>query len=65
MILRNTYTVIMAGGIGSRFWPQSTPAKPKQFLDILQMGATMIQQTVERVSAFCPVEHIYVVTAKA
>jgi len=65
MILKNTYTVIMAGGIGSRFWPQSTAAKPKQFLDILQMGATMIQQTVERVSAFCPVERIYVVTAKA
>jgi mannose-1-phosphate guanylyltransferase len=59
------YTVIMAGGIGSRFWPQSTPARPKQFLDILQAGATMIQQTVNRVSAFCPVDHLFVVTSKA
>jgi mannose-1-phosphate guanylyltransferase len=61
----NIYTVIMAGGIGSRFWPQSTPARPKQFLDILQMGVTMIQQTAERVKPFCPIEQVYVVTAKA
>lgn len=59
------YTVIMAGGIGSRFWPQSTPKRPKQFLDILQEGVSMIRSTVQRVQAFCPARNVYVVTSSA
>lgn len=55
----------MAGGIGSRFWPQSTPAKPKQFLDILNEGVTMIQQTVARAQTFCELQNIVVVTSHA
>jgi len=52
----------MAGGIGSRFWPMSTSEKPKQFLDILGVGRTLIQQTYDRFANICPVENIYVVT---
>ena len=44
----NNHVVIMAGGIGSRFWPMSTPECPKQFIDILGCGKTLIQLTVER-----------------
>ena len=47
-----THVVIMAGGIGSRLWPLSTPAMPKQFIDLLGVGKTLIQMTVER---FLPV----------
>ena len=46
----NNHVVIMAGGIGSRFWPMSTPECPKQFIDILGCGKTLIQLTVETVS---------------
>jgi mannose-1-phosphate guanylyltransferase len=53
----------MAGGIGSRFWPLSRKAKPKQFLDILGTGATLIQQTFERFSKLIPVENFLVVTS--
>ena len=45
---RNTYVAIMAGGIGSRFWPLSRVNYPKQFLDILGAGQTLIQQTLNR-----------------
>lgn len=58
----NKYCVIMAGGIGSRFWPLSTAKHPKQFLDILGTGRTMIQQTFDRVLNIIPTENIYVVT---
>jgi mannose-1-phosphate guanylyltransferase len=58
----HTYCVIMAGGIGSRFWPMSRTRKPKQFLDFLGTGRTLIQQTFERLEAICPAENIYVVT---
>ena len=44
----------MAGGIGSRFWPMSTPEYPKQFVDVLGTGKTMIQMTVERFAPLCP-----------
>lgn len=54
----------MAGGIGSRFWPMSTPETPKQFLDILGTGKTMIQQTVSRFGDLVPMENIFVVTSK-
>jgi mannose-1-phosphate guanylyltransferase len=52
----------MAGGIGSRFWPLSTTNVPKQFLDILGVGKTLIQLTFERMRKICPVENIYIVT---
>ena len=42
------HLVIMAGGVGSRFWPMSTPEKPKQFIDVLGTGKTLLQLTVER-----------------
>ena len=46
----NNYAVIMAGGVGSRFWPESISKSPKQFLDILGTGETLIQQTYRRLS---------------
>ncbi len=52
----------MAGGIGSRFWPMSRTARPKQFLDFLGLGRTLIQQTFDRFLAICPPENILVVT---
>lgn len=58
----NNYCIIMAGGIGSRFWPMSTQKFPKQFHDILGTGRTMIQQTFDRISQIIPVENIYVIT---
>ena len=61
--MNNTYCIIMAGGIGSRFWPLSRKAKPKQFLDILGTGKTLIQQTYERFSSFIPAENFMVVTS--
>jgi len=56
------YCVIMAGGIGSRFWPMSRTAHPKQFLDILGTGQTLLQQTYNRFLPLCPKENIFVVT---
>ena len=58
----NNYCVIMAGGIGSRFWPMSKSSMPKQFLDILGTGKTLIQQTYHRFSSFIPDENFLVVT---
>jgi len=58
----NNYAVIMAGGIGSRFWPMSRSTYPKQFLDILGTGETLIQQTFRRLAKSCPTENILVVT---
>jgi len=52
----------MAGGVGTRFWPMSTTAHPKQFLDILGTGRTLIQQTFDRLKGLCPTENIFVVT---
>jgi len=52
----------MAGGIGARFWPMSRTAKPKQFIDILGTGTTLIQQTFQRFLDVCPKENIYIVT---
>jgi mannose-1-phosphate guanylyltransferase len=60
---KNNYVAIMAGGIGSRFWPMSRTTHPKQFLDILGTGKTLIQQTFERYSKLVPPENIFVVTA--
>ncbi|NML20021.1 mannose-1-phosphate guanylyltransferase [Pseudoflavitalea sp. G-6-1-2] len=60
---KHHYVVIMAGGIGSRFWPMSRTNYPKQFLDILNTGKTLIQSTFDRFAAFVPTENIYVVTS--
>ena len=60
---KHHYVVIMAGGIGSRFWPMSRTNFPKQFLDILNIGKTLIQTTFERFASFIPIENIYVVTS--
>ncbi|MDR1417072.1 MAG: mannose-1-phosphate guanylyltransferase, partial [Prevotellaceae bacterium] len=57
------YGIIMAGGVGSRFWPLSRNAKPKQFLDILGVGRTFIQQTFDRLTKIIPPENIVVVTS--
>lgn len=54
----------MAGGIGSRFWPMSRTNYPKQFLDILNVGKTLIQQTYDRYCQFVPEENIYIVTSQ-
>jgi mannose-1-phosphate guanylyltransferase len=61
---KNNYVVIMAGGIGSRFWPFSRTNYPKQFHDVLGIGRTLIQQTFDRFSNVCPPENVYVVTNK-
>lgn len=52
----------MAGGVGSRFWPMSTPQKPKQFLDVLGIGKSLIQMTYERMLLTAPKENIYILT---
>jgi len=59
---KHAYVVIMAGGIGSRFWPVSRTERPKQFLDILNTGKTLIQHTYERFRRFVRPENILVVT---
>lgn len=56
------HIVIMAGGVGSRFWPLSTPEFPKQFIDILGCGRTLIQLTVDRFKGICPISNFWVVT---
>lgn len=58
----NHYVVIMAGGIGSRFWPMSRTPHPKQFLDILGTGKSLLQQTWDRSKKIVPVENILIVT---
>jgi mannose-1-phosphate guanylyltransferase len=60
---KNHYVAIMAGGIGSRFWPMSRTAYPKQFLDVLNTGKTLVQWTYERYAKFIPAENIYIVTS--
>lgn len=60
--MNNSYCIIMAGGVGSRFWPLSRHAHPKQFLDILGTGRTFLQQTYDRFSGFIPVENFLIVT---
>ena len=59
----NNHIVIMAGGIGSRFWPMSSKEMPKQFIDVLGCGRTLIQLTVDRFKDICPPENIWVVTS--
>jgi mannose-1-phosphate guanylyltransferase len=59
---KHNYVAIMAGGIGSRFWPVSRTNYPKQFLDLLNTGKTLIQQTYERYKKLVPEENIYIIT---
>jgi mannose-1-phosphate guanylyltransferase len=59
---KDYYCVIMAGGVGARFWPMSRTDHPKQFIDILGTGETLIQQTFIRFAKICPAENIYIVT---
>jgi mannose-1-phosphate guanylyltransferase len=60
--MENNYCIIMAGGIGSRFWPMSTPQKPKQFLDVLGIGKSLLQMTFERLTKIAPETQIYIMT---
>jgi mannose-1-phosphate guanylyltransferase len=60
--MSKNFCVIMAGGIGSRFWPLSKTSRPKQFIDILGTGETLIQQTFRRLNSICPTENFLVVT---
>ena len=60
----DTHVVIMAGGIGSRLWPASTPEMPKQFIDILGVGRSLIQLTVDRFLPVCRADHFWVVTSE-
>ena len=62
MAQNNNHLVIMAGGVGSRFWPMSTPEKPKQFIDVLGIGKSLLQLTVERFAGIVPAENVWVVT---
>ncbi len=61
----SVHVVIMAGGIGSRFWPMSTPEFPKQFVDVMGCGRSMIQMTVDRFHTVCPMSNFWVVTSAA
>lgn len=61
-MINNNYAIIMAGGIGSRFWPMSTSKIPKQFLDVLGNGETLLQQAFRRLSKICPPSQILIVT---
>ena len=58
----NNFVLIMAGGVGSRFWPKSRNAYPKQFLDILGIGKSLLQLTYDRFLKLCPAKNIYIVT---
>ncbi len=58
----NNYCVIMAGGVGSRFWPYSRAEKPKQFLDFFGTGRSLLQMTVDRFRPIVPIENVFIVT---
>jgi mannose-1-phosphate guanylyltransferase len=60
--ISNTYVLIMAGGVGSRFWPKSRNHFPKQFIDILGIGKSLLQLTYERFEKICPKENIYILS---
>ena len=60
----SNHLVIMAGGVGSRFWPMSTQEKPKQFIDVLGIGKSLLQLTIDRFEDIIMPENIWVVTNK-
>ena len=59
---KDNFAVLMAGGVGSRFWPVSTAANPKQFRDLLGSGETLLQTTFKRLNKLVPAENIYILT---
>ena len=59
---RKTFIVIMAGGVGSRFWPASRESQPKQFLDILGVGKSLLRMTFERFEKLVPPERMFIMT---
>ncbi|MGF7218578.1 mannose-1-phosphate guanylyltransferase [Spirosoma lacussanchae] len=61
--MNHTYVIIMAGGVGTRFWPFSRTSYPKQFHDVLGTGRTLLQQTADRFDGICPPENIFIVTS--
>lgn len=65
MNLSHNHLVIMAGGVGSRFWPMSTESKPKQFIDVLGVGRSLMQLTYDRFKGICPAENVWIVTNAA
>lgn len=60
----SNHVVIMAGGVGSRFWPMSTEDCPKQFIDVLGCGRTLLQLTIDRFAGICPIENVWVLTSE-
>lgn len=62
--MSSNHVVIMAGGVGSRFWPMSTTECPKQFIDVLGCGRTLLQLTVDRFAGICPLENMWVLTSE-
>ena len=64
MARNNNHLVIMAGGVGSRFWPMSTEEKPKQFIDVLGVGRSLLHLTLDRFESICPPENVWIVTNK-
>ena len=60
----SNHIVIMAGGVGSRLWPMSTDSVPKQFVDVLGCGRSLLQLTVDRFSGICPIENVWIVTSE-
>ena len=65
MAYNNNHLVIMAGGVGSRFWPMSTTEKPKQFIDVLGVGRSLLQPTFDRFKGICSPENVWVVTNRS
>lgn len=61
---KQVHVVIMAGGIGSRFWPMSTPKYPKQFIDVMGVGKSLLQLTVARFLPICPIQNFWIVTSE-
>ena len=61
----NNHVVVMAGGVGSRFWPMSTTDFPKQFIDVLGCGKTLLQLTVDRFREVCEPGNMWIVTSAA
>ncbi len=64
MLHENNHLVLMAGGVGSRFWPMSTPERPKQFIDVMGVGRTLLQLTYDRFKGIVPDENVWVLTNK-
>ena len=62
MMHTNNHLVIMAGGVGSRFWPMSTADKPKQFIDVLGVGKSLMQLTYDRFKGIIEAKNVWVVT---